>query len=164
MTHPQNHTRNPVSQGVTKGQSKVSVLRSPRSLVFLDVTQTFWKLLRESLNTDCPLALCGWRGALGGWLGAPWVPVLHPDSRFLHAFPFSRWGMVDAEQGTSQRRLASAELAAWLLLRCVQGRVAALAEQIIPGKGDAVPLQSRPELNFTRRLLETDLDVWEVQD
>lgn len=67
--------------------------------------------------------------------------------------------MVDAEQDTSQRRLASAELAAWLLLRCVQGRVAVLAEHIILGKDDAAPLHSRPELNFTRRLLEMDLDI-----
>lgn len=67
--------------------------------------------------------------------------------------------MVDAEQDTSLRRLASAKLAAWLLLRCVQGSVAMLAVCIIPGKNDVVPLQSRPEFNFTRRLLEMDLDV-----
>lgn len=36
--------------------------------------------------------------------------------------------------------------------------MALLAELTIPGRGDAVPLQSRPELNFTRRLLEMDFD------
>lgn len=60
---------------------------------------------------------------------------------------------------TSRRRLISAELSVWLLLRCVQDRVAVLAEHIIQGEDDAVPLHSRPELNFTRRLLKMDLDV-----
>lgn len=36
--------------------------------------------------------------------------------------------------------------------------MALLAEHTIPGKDNAVPLQSRPELNFTRRLLEMDFD------
>ena len=45
-----------------------------------------------------------------------------------------------------------------LVSRCFdRGRVALLAERVTSGKDDAVPLQSRRDLNFGRRLLEMDL-------
>lgn len=89
-------------------------------------------LVRCPRHCSCPRWVAWWSLSACAipWFEAPaWFPI-----------PQVRSGRCRA--GTSLRRLVSAKRAAWLVLRCVQGRVAVLAGCIIPGKDDAVPLQS----------------------